>query len=52
MKWQADWLLAKGGERKGKGSYSSYKFVGLTIATLVFTPYSYFKEEELQSHRN
>jgi hypothetical protein len=39
-----DWLLAKGGERKGKGSYSSYsKFVGLTIATLVFTPYSYFK---------
>jgi hypothetical protein len=38
MKWQADWLLAKGGERKGKGSYSSYsKFVGLTIATLVFT---------------
>jgi hypothetical protein len=20
MKWQADWLLAKGGERKGKGS--------------------------------
>jgi hypothetical protein len=52
MKWQADWLLAKG-ERKGKGSYSSYsKFVGLTIATLVFTPYSYFKEEELQSHRN
>jgi hypothetical protein len=36
MKWQADWLLAKGGERKGKGSYSSYsKFVGLTIATLV-----------------
>jgi hypothetical protein len=43
MKWQADWLLA-GGERKGKGSYSSYsKFVGLTIATLVFTPYSYFK---------
>jgi hypothetical protein len=50
MKWQADWLLAKG-ERKGKGSYSSYRF-GLTIATLVFTPYSYFKEEELQSHRN
>jgi hypothetical protein len=37
-------ILAKGGERKGKGSYSSYsKFVGFTIATLVFTPYSYFK---------
>jgi hypothetical protein len=36
--------LVTGGERKGKGSYSSYsKFVGLTIATLVFTPYSYFK---------
>jgi hypothetical protein len=47
MKWQADWLLAKGGERKGKGSYSSYsKFVGLTIATLVFTPYSYFKKRK------
>jgi hypothetical protein len=35
--------LVTGGERKGKGSYSSSKFVGLTIATLVFTPYSYFK---------
>jgi hypothetical protein len=45
----ASGLVTKG-ERKGKGSYSSYKFVGLTIAT-IYT-YSYFKEEELQSHRN
>jgi hypothetical protein len=51
MKWQADWLLAKGGERKGKGSYSSYKFVGLTIATLVFTPYSYFKRRTTKSQK-
>jgi hypothetical protein len=48
---KCSWLLAKGGERKGKGSYSSYsKFVGLTIATLVFTLFIILKE--LQSHRN
>jgi hypothetical protein len=51
MKWQADWLLAKGGERKGKGS-TVLQCLLFTIATLVFTPYSYLKEEELQSHRN
>jgi hypothetical protein len=43
MKWQADWLLAKGGERKGKVLTVLTALVGLTIATLVFTPYSYFK---------
>lgn len=44
MKWKADWILAKGGERKGKGSYSSYsKFIALTLTGIVFIPYSYFK---------
>jgi hypothetical protein len=44
MKWKADWLIAIGGERKGKGSYSSFsKFVGLTLTTIIFTPYSRFK---------
>jgi hypothetical protein len=43
MKWQADWLLAKGGEKEKVQGSSYSKFVGLTIATLVFTPYSYFK---------
>lgn len=43
-KWRADWILAKGGEKKGKGSYSSFsKFVGLTITGIFFTPYSYAK---------
>jgi hypothetical protein len=44
IKLRADWLIAKEGERKGKGIYSSYsKFIGLTISTVVFTPYSFFK---------
>ena len=44
IKWKADWILAKGGERKGKGSYSSFsKFVALTITSIVFIPYSLLK---------
>jgi hypothetical protein len=38
--YEADWLFAKE-ENEKVGSYSS-GFVGLTIATLVFTPYSLF----------
>jgi hypothetical protein len=47
MKWQADWLLAKEENEKAK-----VLTVCWLTTTLVFTPYSYFKEEELQSHRN
>lgn len=43
-KWKADWLYAKGNERKGKGSYSSFsRFIGLTIIGILFTPYSFIK---------
>jgi hypothetical protein len=42
MKWQADWLLAK--ERTKRQRFLQFlQFVVTTIATLVFTPYSYFK---------
>jgi hypothetical protein len=40
--WQADWLLAKGGERKGKGSTVLTASLLGFIATLVFTPYLVF----------
>ena len=41
-KWKADWLFAKGNERKGKGIYSAYsRFAGLTIAGVYFVPYTY-----------
>ena len=40
-KWFADWMYAKGQERKGKGQYSSFsRFVGLTIIGLFFVPYA------------
>jgi hypothetical protein len=52
MKWQADWLLAKEENEKAKVLTVLTQVCWATIATLVFTPYSYFKEEELQSHRN
>lgn len=41
-KWKADWLFAKGNERKGKGIYSAYsRFVGLTLTGIFFVPYTY-----------
>lgn len=41
-KWKANWLYAKGNERKGKGLYSAYsRFAGLCIASLYFVPYTY-----------
>jgi hypothetical protein len=41
LKWQADWLFAKGNERKGKGSYSSFsRFIALTLIGIVYIPYS------------
>ena len=43
-KWKADWLYAKGNERKGKGQYSAFsRFVGLTIIGIVFVPYARWK---------
>jgi hypothetical protein len=42
-KWHADWIYAKGNERKGKGQYSAFsRFVGLTIIGIGFVPYAYF----------
>jgi hypothetical protein len=37
MKWQADWLLAKGGERKARFLQFLQQVCWVTIATLVFT---------------
>jgi len=43
-KWYADWLYAKGQERKGKGQYSSFsRFVGLCVIGLFFVPYACWK---------
>lgn len=43
-KWKADWLYAKGQERKGKGQYSAFsRFIGLTIIGIVFVPYARIK---------
>lgn len=50
-KWKADWLYAKGQERKGKGQYSAFsRFVGLTIIGIGFVPYAYFKRGKI-SHK-
>lgn len=40
IKWKADWLYAKGQERKGKGLYGYYRFFGLTILSIGFVPYA------------
>lgn len=40
-KWKSDWIYAKGQERKGKGSYSSFsRFLLLTIMALPIMAYS------------
>lgn len=47
-KWKADWIYAKGQERKGKGQYSAFsRFIGLTIIGIVFVPYAYLKRGKL-----
>ncbi len=47
-KWQADWLYAKGNERKGKGQYSAFsRFVGLTIIGIGFVPYARLKRGKI-----
>jgi hypothetical protein len=41
LKWKADWIYAKGNERKGKGSYSSYsRFVILSLINFLYVPFS------------
>lgn len=43
-KLKADWLYAKGQERKGKGLYSAYsRFAGLTLIGLGFVPFAITK---------
>ncbi|KIA86573.1 hypothetical protein [Flavobacterium sp. AED] len=47
-KWQADWIYAKGNERKGKGQYSAFsRFIGLTIIGIGFVPYAYLKRGKI-----
>jgi hypothetical protein len=47
-KFQADWMYAKGNERKGKGQYSAFsRFVGLTIIGVGFVPYAYFNRGKM-----
>lgn len=44
-KWKADWIFAKGMERKGKSQYSAYgRFAGLTISGIIRVPYCYLFE--------
>lgn len=44
LKTKADWLYAKGNERKGKGIYSAYsRFAGLTITTPFFSLFARLK---------
>jgi len=51
-KWYADWLYAKGQERKGKGQYSSFsRFIGLTIIGLFFVPYASYKRGEISMNQ-
>jgi hypothetical protein len=47
-KFQADWIYAKGNERKGKGLYSAYsRFIGLSIIGIVFVPFRYLQRGEI-----
>lgn len=47
-KWKADWLFAKGNERKGKGQYSAFsRFVALTIIGIGFVPYVRIKRGKI-----
>jgi hypothetical protein len=48
IKWKADWVFAKGNERKGKGQYSAFgRFVGLTITGIGFVPYAFAKRGKI-----
>lgn len=48
-KWKADWMYAKGNERKGKGQYSAFsRFAGLTIIGIGFVPYARWKRGKIK----
>lgn len=50
-KWKADWIFAKGMERKGKSQYSAFgRFIGLSIVGLFTVPFTWKKanKEEIQ----
>lgn len=52
LKFKADWLYAKGQERKGKGQYSAFsRFVGLTIIGIGFVPYSRIKRGKISQQQ-
>lgn len=47
-KWKADWIYAKGMERKGKGQYSAFSRLAiLTVIGVVFVPYAYLKRGKM-----
>ena len=49
-KWKADWIYAKGNERKGKGQYSAFsRFIGLTITGIFFIPYAKIRRGNITS---
>lgn len=51
-KWQADWIYAKGNERKGKGQYSAFsRFIILTLIGIGFVPYTYFKRGRMSNQQ-
>lgn len=54
LKSKADFLYAKGNERKGKGIYSAYsRFLGLTITSIGFIPFARIKRGRItEAQRN
>jgi hypothetical protein len=49
-KFITDWIYAKGQERKGKGSYSSFsRFIGLTLIGLFLVPIRYIKNGKIST---
>ncbi len=51
-KWKADWLFAKGNERKGKGQYSAYsRLIALTIIGIGFVPYVRIKRGKITKNQ-
>lgn len=51
-KWKADWLFAKGNERKGKGQYSAFsRFIGLTVIGIGFVAYAFYKRGKIKENQ-
>jgi len=52
MKWKADFLYAKGNERKGKSPYASCsRFAGLTLSGLLFIPFAILKRGKMSKEQ-